>query len=137
MMRRTLVAAAALFSICGVSWADPVSLACQAAGSAGSVSFTFTFDESSQQSAASWIAGGGRPSAPVFGETGSDSAVQTSISMTLISGSFRSTMGEGDPYNYQVIIDRTSGQLNFTRGSSRGLVTSSGTCQRIAPQRAF
>jgi hypothetical protein len=139
MIRKALAAAAALFSISAAASAEPINLSCQASGAAGSVSFTFMFDEASQQSTASWNVGGGRPSAPVFGETGSDNAVQTSISMNLISGSFRSTTGMGDPYNYQVIVDRTSGHLNFTRGISRDpwLLTSSGTCQRVAPQRAF
>jgi hypothetical protein len=124
--------------VCGAAFADAVTLNCQASGAAGSVSFVAMFDEASQQVSASWSAGGGRPAAAAFGESGVDRPIQSSVTMTSIYGVFRSVAGAvADPYAYTVSIDRTNGSLQFQRSGSVPFTTSTGSCQKATTQRVF
>lgn len=137
MLRTFAIACGLACSLTGLASAEPVSLTCQASGAQGSVSFSMTFDEASQQASASWQPGGGRPTAPVFGEAGTDNSVQPSISSATVFAPFRSTMLENDPYAYAVQVDRNSGTVAVRMYRNSGSYMLSGSCQRIAIQRQF
>ncbi len=115
--------------------AAPVALDCRASGPAGTVTFRFIFDEAAKQASTAWSAGGGRPSAQWFGDTGTDDSMSPNFSATAISADFRKSSVD-DPTVYMINLDRTNGGMRFIRyGPVR---ISEGTCSLSAtPSRVF
>src|SRR5262245_32077652 len=109
----SLLVAGTLFA--SVVAAAPVTLDCRASGAAGTVAFRLVFDEAAKQASAVWSSGGGRPSAPLFGEAGSEHSLgPVGVDAVSIVVPFRQAIPD-DPYAYLVAIDRTDGKLRFTR----------------------
>lgn len=128
------------FAVSNVAHAEPIWLQCQATGHAGSFTFRFSFDEATQQATAVWAGGGGRPSAPLLGETGTDQSMQdlTSITPSVIEAPFRTGLGEGREYAYRVGIDRNTSAMGIRRyPEGRDSLYSVGACQRAESPRAF
>lgn len=134
------VAAALWLGHASAATAEPIWLQCQATGSAGGFNFRFSFDEATRQASALWSAGGGRPSAPLLGETGTDQSMQgqTTITPSVISAPFRTMLGEGREYAYRVDIDRNTASVGIrSYPEGRDSLVSAGTCQRTESARAF
>ena len=125
MLRRSLVAAAALWMVLapGVASAAGTWLDCRATGAAGAISFKFAFDEQNRSAAVVWPRATGRSA---------DSANRADITLVAVSAVLVN-ITDGVTYAYQVAINRADGGLVFTHfPQTGGRETSNGTCARGA-----
>ena len=125
----------ALGFVGGIAGAAPVSLDCRASGPAGTVAFRLIFDEAAKQASTVWSAGGGRPHAQWFGDSGTDNAIDPIFNATSISAGFQYAAFD-DPAVYRVNVDRTNGSVRFIRYNPVRM--SEGSCgASAAPPRLF
>lgn len=119
----------------GTAYAAPVWLDCRASGDAGNVNFRMVFDPDTSQASTTWAVGGGRPSAGVVGEIGTDNAYAPEVSPARFWSSF--VAYDGDTSAYSLAINRADGSLIFSRSNGQSARESHGRCAPSASGGVF